>query len=125
MTRKPTDNGMEEKQFNKSVMAAYQKTSPQERRDAVLSWSMKDFESYVELANERGLEPMALIIAAMLDVEHPAICEGGLIKARTLIGCSVLVLQEELRAKVVPTPCGQLEVVPNSTRQKIDLTVKV
>ncbi len=98
--------------FDEAVIDVFRKTSVDERERVALAFAAGKFNDHVSAATERGLLPIALITACLIDVEHPLLVdERGYLRAETLLGCGVLVMEAIAESRVVPTPCVQVEVV--------------
>jgi hypothetical protein len=91
-----------EQEFDDQVVLVFQKTTVEERAGLAAEWLAGDRAAHAGFAQERGLLPMALITGALIDVEHPILVdERGCLRAETLLGCSVLVLQASLWEKFI------------------------
>jgi hypothetical protein len=100
--------------FDKQVGNVFEdyRTKEDERRKVAQDWCMGDYESHHRLARERGLLPAAVITAALLEVDHPLLVENGLLRCRSLLGCSILILQAQLHQRIVHIPLGTAWVQP-------------
>lgn len=111
----PRKESIDPRAFYEQVAKAFERvpggtlTTADERREHALRWLSGDHESYIEFAVSREMIPIAFMVACLVDIEHPLIVtELGTLKTGSLLGAGVVVLQTELGAKVVHTPCVQL-----------------
>jgi len=51
-------------------------TTQDERRDIAERWCRGDFEHHIEVAGKHELPPIALLIAALIDMDHPLLCSA-------------------------------------------------
>lgn len=51
-------------------------TTQEERRLVAERWCAGDYDHHRELAKERGLLPVALVIASLIDIDHPLLCSA-------------------------------------------------
>ena len=80
-------------------------TTQEERRHWAIQWCNGEREGYVTFAEERGLLPIAFIVACLVDVEHPLIVsDRGTLIAMSLLGSAVRIIKAELDKEVVHTP---------------------
>ena len=108
MPRKAKDQ--ERALFEMQVIRAFQKTTVQERFDIALNWCLGHRDAHVSFATMRGIVPIALVVAALVDVEHPLLVdERGSLRAGSLLGSTVMVLDVVINERVVHIPCVQTE----------------
>ena len=125
MTRR---DSIDPKEFDLKVQAVFVDgcTSAEERLAIAVAWCKGDYESYVRLGLDRGLLPIALIVGALIDIEHPLLVVNQLLVPRSLAGCAALVLRCEFNKTPVHIPvveravdglgtsCGQVRFVHNN-----------
>ena len=87
--RRPTDSECDA--FENRVLLAFQRTTVQEREQIAADFSA-GVRSWPDIEH-RGLSPIALKTAALLDTNSDIVCNGDYLKARTLLGCAVLIIQ--------------------------------
>ncbi len=84
------------------------RTTLEEREEIARSWCSGRWNAHHALAAERGLLPAALIVACLVDVEHPLLVdELGRLRAATLLGCSVLAMQAVLAGVPLRPPADE------------------
>ncbi len=71
------------------------KTTEAERLEICRQWTDGDSQCYMQLAEDRGLLPIAVICAAVIDAEHPVLCPEGRLTTRSIVGLAALVLRVE------------------------------
>ncbi len=112
MTSKPMFKPSDRDHFDDQVIAAIQATTIEERFRIAHDWCLGERESYIGFAAARKLVPVALLVAALVDVEHPLLVdERGYLRQGSLLGCSVRLMQAFLRSEIVHIPCGQNGVI--------------
>jgi hypothetical protein len=67
-------------------------TTPAERQEIAERWCAGDFEHHHTIAALHGLLPIALIIAALIDIEHPLLVSARGVLYNSL-QCSMVILQ--------------------------------
>jgi len=101
--------------FDDAVQACFVagKTSQLERYEIARTWCLGDKEHHIGFAEARDLLPAALLVASMIDIEHPLIVdERGCMRAHTFLACSALLLEAQLSEKVIHIPCGEIGTSP-------------
>ncbi len=66
-------------------------TTPAERREVAERWCAGDYEFHHSIAVKHGLLPIALIVAALIDIDHPLLVSGRGV-AYNSIECAVIVI---------------------------------
>ena len=99
---------MKSEDFDLAVGVVFEnlKTTAEQRREVATNWCLGDYEHHIKFATERGLLPIAVLVAALLEIDHPLLIEESLPKYRSLLGCAVAVLEVELENKSVHIPLG-------------------
>lgn len=72
-------------------------TTIAERAWLAEQWSHGDHETYVRVAGEKGLTPIALILASLVDSEHPVLCPNGNLCTASFVGFAAILLRIETR----------------------------
>lgn len=103
MPRKANINSEE---FDKAVGAVFEDYATTEAERAIIAqeWRLGHYDHHVTYAQERGLLPIALLTASLLETEHPLLVEEGLLKCRSLLGCAVIILTAQIHQESVHTP---------------------
>ena len=77
-----------------------ERTTIAERAWLAYQWSHGDHETYVGVAGEKGLSPIALIIASLVDSEHPVLCPNGNLCTGSFVGFAAILLRIETRQMI-------------------------
>ena len=98
-------------QYESNIIAmmvkAVAKTTPQERFDHIVEWCKGNHEWHYDFCRERDITPIAFLLASLIEVEHPLICDGKNL-SYTITGSMIEILKVALYKKVVHIPCVQL-----------------
>ena len=89
--------------FIDQIIEAYKKTTHEERQKVAQDWCLGDYNA-ADSYKVRGLVPIALIIAALDDIEHPLLVSPGRGLMYSAVGCAVVVLTVEIRNEAVDIP---------------------
>jgi hypothetical protein len=109
MPRKSRQNGTSNnEQMEDDIIKAYQCFSRAELEVIALEWCGGRYETSHRFP-ERGCLPVAITIAALIAVDHPALCGPNGDVLFSPIGCAVEVLSIMLEQRKIPLP-----VFPNS-----------
>jgi hypothetical protein len=93
---------LEMKWFEDQVVKVFRVTTYEERKKIATDWCMS-FALPKALSEKWDLTPMALLVASMIDIEHPLlVSERGVIYG--LLHCSIVLLRTHLRGVAVPLP---------------------
>lgn len=101
MPRKPKKSDDEE--LIDAIIEAYRKTTQEERRKLAVDWCLGDYKAS-EGFSARGLMPIAVLIAALDDVDHPLLVSPGRGLMYSAVGCAVEVLKVEIENRAVEIP---------------------
>lgn len=101
MPRKPKKD--DDKTLMLQVVEVYRKTTQEERRDIAVKWCLGDYQ-IADGFGVRGLLPGAVIIAALIDVEHPLLVSPGRGLMYGAVGCMIKILEVELTNTAVAIP---------------------
>lgn len=106
MPRKQINNA---EQLDDAVIACYvhpstgkEVTTPAERREVAERWCAGDYAYHHEIAQKHDLLPIALLIAALIDIEHPLIMRGT--NALNSLKCSEIIVETMLHRANVAQP---------------------
>lgn len=72
------------------------KTTIEERKEICMNWVNGDSDCYMQIAEQRGITPIALICGSLIDAEHPVFCPAGQLATRSIVGLAALVLRIEI-----------------------------
>lgn len=78
-------------------------TTQAERREIAEQWCAGDYSHHLTLAHQRGLLPMALLIAALIDIDHPLLCSPRGVLYNSL-KCSIIILNVMRSGQTVAQP---------------------
>lgn len=90
---------MSEKQWQDAIAAVFiDETTEIEHRELIASsWLAGDYEYYVQFAKERNLQPIALLVASLLDTESLLLINRAGTLRFTLAECAKLIIFMEKR----------------------------
>jgi hypothetical protein len=80
-----------------------EETTPEERREVADRWCAGDYEHHIGVANKHRLLPIALLIAALIDIDHPLLVSGRGV-AFNSIQCAVEIIQAMVKNQPVAQP---------------------
>ena len=106
MPRK-NDPPLDTRWFDAACIDCIRNTTTEERQRIAVEWCMqiKNRTAYEGFAQARNLIPAALITVCLIEVDHPLVVYPNLsLKAKSLAGASIDILQAELKYEVVPIP---------------------
>ena len=83
--------------------AGQEVTTIEERKTIAARWSSGDYEYHRSIAAEREVLPIALLIASLIEAEHPIIMSSAGLMYNSL-KCSVILLQIMYRQQPVSEP---------------------
>lgn len=78
-------------------------TTPAERKDIAEQWCGGDYSHHLTLAHQRGLLPMALLVASLIDIEHPLLVSQRGVLYNSL-KCSIIILNVMRQGLTVAQP---------------------
>lgn len=78
-------------------------TTPAERREVAERWCAGDYEYHHTIARKHGLLPVALIVAALIDIDHPLLVSGRGV-AHNSIECAIIVTNTMFKKQTVAQP---------------------
>jgi hypothetical protein len=109
MPRK-TPDAVDETQFHEWVCEAYRRTAPQERFEMARVWCT-NFTQPDALATALGLPPISLIVASLIDIQHPLLTCQRVELSYTAMVYDVLTAELKRLPVAIPIctqpPCGQ------------------
>jgi hypothetical protein len=79
-------------------------TTSQERFETASQWCMGNYGYPIQIATEKGLLPIALIIACLIDVEHPLLVSPGRGVMYSSTACEVIIFQAMLQKTPLDIP---------------------
>jgi len=79
-------------------------TTSEERFEIATQWCTGNYGYPIQVATEKGLLPIALIIASLIDVEHPLLVSPGRGVMYSSTGCEVIIFQAMLRRTPMDIP---------------------
>jgi hypothetical protein len=80
-----------------------EETTPDERREVADRWCAGDYEHHIGMANKHRLLPIALPIAALIDIDHPLLVSGRGV-AFYSIQCGAEIIQTMAKNQPVAEP---------------------
>jgi len=80
-----------------------EETTQEERREVARQWCAGDYNFHHSLAEKHGLLPIALLIAALIDIDHPLL-NSGRGTCFNSIECAVIILTTMHRGETVSQP---------------------
>jgi len=86
-------------------------TTPAERQQVAERWCTGDYEHHREIAQKHGLLPIALLIAALIDIEHPLVMRG--VNALNSLQCAVIITRVMLNRDTVAQPISAMQRLNN------------
>lgn len=91
-----------------------ERTKPEERFEIARRWCMGDYEYHRQFAAEKRLLPIALLVACLLDIEHPLLVSPGRGAMYSAMKCAEIVLSVMLHNIPVdiPTPPDSFHIQP-------------
>jgi hypothetical protein len=111
-TPKPTVQEMDD-----AVVACYvhpntgrEVTTPAERQEVAERWCAGDFDFHHTIAKKHSILPIALLIAALIDIEHPLIMRGT--NALNSLQCSLIIARVMLNRETVAQPVHSIHILP-------------
>lgn len=90
-------------EFGNCIAEVFRRTTQEERRQIARDWCLGDYQAGDAYA-PRGLTPIAAIVAALIDIEHPLLVSPGRGLMYSFVGCAVEVLRVEIRKEAVDLP---------------------
>lgn len=106
MSRKPQNNA---KHMDDEVIRCFvnsngkEVTTPAERREVAERWCAGDYEYHHKVARKHGLLPIALIIAALIDIDHPLLVSGRGV-AYNALDCAIIITNIMFKGQTVAQP---------------------
>src|SRR3990172_8775795 len=107
MTRTATNNVQ---QMDNEVIKCFihpqtckEETTQAERREVAEQWCAGDYSHHMSIAHKHGLLPIALLIAALIDIDHPLLVSGRGV-AYNSIQCSILIMNVMRDGQTVAQP---------------------
>jgi hypothetical protein len=104
-------------ELDDAVIACYihpntgrEETTPAERQEVAARWCEGNFEYHHEVATKHGLLPIALLIAALIDIEHPLVMRGT--NALNSLQCAMEITTVMLKRETVAQPVNSLHRLP-------------
>lgn len=101
MPRKATP--IDESKMHDAIIDVFRKTTQEERKKIALDWCLGEYDAPNQFVG-RELLPIAVIIAALIDIEHPLLVSPGRGLMYGVTGCVVVVLGVVLRGEAVGLP---------------------
>jgi len=96
------------------VIEVFHKTTQEERQEIAQQWCMRNYQHVYEYSST-GLLPIALIIASLIDIDHPLLCSPARGVMYNVLKCSILVLRVELLGIPVDMPVYEVVHSPVET----------
>jgi hypothetical protein len=78
-------------------------TTPAERREVAERWCAGDYEYHHPIARKHGLLPVALIVASLIDIDHPLLTSGRGV-AYNALDCAIIVTNIMFKGRAVAQP---------------------
>lgn len=107
MPRKPKKQ--DDLDFANEIVEVFRKTTQDERRKIALDWCLGDYQ-IADGYSARGLLPIAVIVAVLIDIDHPLLVSPGRGVMYGAVGCAVQVLTVEMNNTPVDIPYPQKTV---------------
>jgi len=83
--------------------AGQEATTRETRRAVAEHWCQGDYHHHRAIAEQHGLLPIALIVASLLDIDHPLLCSASSRKYNAL-ACAIKVLEVMNNQTLVASP---------------------
>ncbi len=80
-----------------------EETTQAERKEVAERWCAGDYHHHRMIAAQHGLLPMALLIAALIDIDHPLLTSGRGVAYNSL-QCSIIIAEAMLTEQKVAQP---------------------
>jgi hypothetical protein len=81
-------------------------TTIAERRDIAEQWCKGNYVHHHEIASKRRLLPIALLIASLIEIDHPLLVSPGRGVVYNAVDCAVIIMDVMLKNKAVATPAS-------------------
>ena len=107
MPRKPQDNN---KQMDDEIIRCYiddhgrEATTQTERREIAEKWCAGDYNFHHIIASQRKLLPVALLIASLIDIDHPILVSPGRGVMLSSTDCALRIMEIMLKKQPVDRP---------------------
>lgn len=101
MPRKATP--IDDSAMHDAIIEVFRRTTQDERKKIAIDWCLGEYDA-PDRFSERGLLPIAVIIAALIDIEHPLLVSPGRGLMYGATGCVVVVLGVVIRGEAVDLP---------------------
>jgi len=80
-------------------------TTIAERREIAELWCKGNYSHHHTIATKRRLLPIALLIASLLEIDHPLLVSGrGVVY--NAVDCAIILMEVMLKNQAVATPAG-------------------
>jgi hypothetical protein len=81
-------------------------TTPAERQEVARQWCAGDYSHHRDIARRHGVQPIALIIAALIDIDHPLLTSGRGV-AYNSMQCALIIMQTMNSGRTVAQPIAK------------------
>lgn len=93
----------DEHMLDDAVINAFRMTTRDERKKVALDWCLSDYAAAAEYAR-RDLLPIAVVVAALIDIDHPLLCSPGRGVMFCMLECALKVFAVEIHQVIVEIP---------------------
>jgi hypothetical protein len=93
--------------LNDQILQAFRETTREQRSEIARQWCLKNF-AHIEEFRHLSSPPIALIIASLIDMDHPLLVSSGRGVMWSAMKCALLVLRVELFDIQVEIPLGEI-----------------
>ena len=84
-------------------------TTIAERKDTAEQWCKGNYAHHHTIATQRRLLPIALLIASLIEIDHPLLVSGRGV-AYNAVDCAMIIMEVMLKNQDVATPAGAFNI---------------
>jgi len=84
-------------------------TTIAERQEIGTAWCNGDYAHHHTIATKRRLLPMALLIASLIEMDHPLLVSQGRGVLYNSVDCAVIIMEVMLKNQAVASPAGRFD----------------
>ena len=106
------------------IIAVWEKTNKEDREFIAQAWAMDYSIDLKEFVTNTGLPPIALIVASLIDTEHPLLVSPGRGVMYSAVGCAVIVIGLMATGAKIGTPLCMDVIAKLVPKPKISLVKK-
>ena len=85
-------------------------TTIAERKEIAELWCKGNYAHHHTIAAERRLLPIALLVASLIEIDHPLLVSQGRGVMYNAMNCAIIIVEVMLKNQQVAMPAGQFDV---------------